>query len=218
MAWLKEVKKGIQTVNRFIAGVSGCFLIPLMIITAADVLARDVFNHPIPGTVELSQYMLAVFILLGLAYTQQVKAHVAVSLVTSRLSYHAQLILKLITTLIGLFIFSILAWQGLVVGIEERTVSDMLRIPQYPFRLLVAVAAFLVCLELLIDFGDSVRNLLGGHPDGSCHGRYPWFLFPFLSSPDRYTHCFLFDACRVFGYQLSRLHQCSTSTDRKNSL
>ena len=161
MGWVEKVKKGIQTINRFIAAVSGCFLIPLMIITAADVVARDVFNHPIPGTIELSQYMLAVFILLGLAYTQQVKAHVAVSLVTSRLSYSTQLFLKLITTLIGLFIFSILAWQGLVVGIEERTVSDMLRIPQSPFRILVAIAAFFVCLELLIDLGDSVRKLAG---------------------------------------------------------
>lgn len=161
MGWVEKVKKGIQTINRFIAGVSGCFLIPLMIITAADVVARDVFNHPIPGTIELSQYMLAVFILLGLAYTQQIKAHVAVSLVTSRLSYSAQLSLKLITTLIGLFIFSILAWQGLVVGSEERTVSDMLRIPQSPFRILVAIAAFFVCLELLIDLGDSVRKLAG---------------------------------------------------------
>lgn len=161
MGWVEKVKKGIQTINRFIAGVSGCFLIPLMIITGADVVARDVFNHPIPGTIELSQYMLAVFILLGLAYTQQVKAHAAVSLVASRLPSNAQWILNIITTLIGLFIFSILAWQGLVVGIEERTVSDMLRIPQSPFRVLVAIAAFFVCLELLIDLGDSVRKLAG---------------------------------------------------------
>lgn len=161
MGWLGKVKEWIQKVNRFITGVSGFFLIPLMLITAADVVARDLFNHPIPGTVELSQYMLAVFVLLGLAYTQQVKAHVTVSLFTSRLSPHAQLILRMVTTLIGLFIFSILAWQGWVVGIEERTVSDMLRIPQYPFRLLVAVAALLVCLELLIDFGESVRKLAG---------------------------------------------------------
>jgi TRAP-type C4-dicarboxylate transport system permease small subunit len=132
-----------------------------MIITAADVVGRDIFNHPIPGTVELSQYMLAVFILLGFAYAHQVKAHVAVSIITSRLPHHAQLILYVITTLIGLFIFSILAWQGWVVGIEERTVSDMLRVPQYPFRLLVAVAAFLICLELLIDLGDSLKKLVG---------------------------------------------------------
>ena len=160
MGWLEKIKKGIQAVNRFIAGVSGVFLIPLMIITAVDVVGRDVFNHPIPGTVELSQYMLAVFILLGFAYAHQVKAHVAVSIITSRLSQNAQLILNIITTLIGLFIFSILAWQGLVVGVEERTVSDMLRIPQYPFRVLVAVAAFSVCLELLVDVEETVNKLV----------------------------------------------------------
>jgi TRAP-type C4-dicarboxylate transport system permease small subunit len=160
MRGLEKIKKGIQAVNRFMAGVSGVFLIPLMIITAADVVCRDVFNHPIPGTVELSQYMLAIFILLGFAYTQQVKAHVAVSILTSRLPQNAQFILHLITTLMGLFIFSILAWQGLVVGVEERTVSDMLRIPQYPFRILVAVAAFFVCLELLVDVEESFNRLV----------------------------------------------------------
>src|SRR4030067_3071053 len=114
MGWFEPVKTGIQKMNRFIAGVGAWFLIPLMIITAVDVVGRDVFNHPIPGTVELSQYLLAVFILLGFAYAHQVKAHVAVSIITSRLSQNAQFILNLITTLIGLFIFSILAWQGLV--------------------------------------------------------------------------------------------------------
>jgi hypothetical protein len=48
-----------------------------------------------------------------------------------------------------------------VIGIGEKTVSDMLRVPQYPFRLLVAVAAFLVCLELLIDLGDSLKKGAG---------------------------------------------------------
>ena len=161
MGWLGKIKKWVQTLNRFVAGVSGVFLIPLMLITAIDVVGRDVFNHPIPGTVELSQYMLAVFVLLGLAYAQQMKAHVAVSIFTSHLNEHVQLILNIIATLLCLFISYILVWQGWVVGIEEKAVSDMLRVPQYPFRLLVALAAFLMCLEFLIDFGDSLKKLVG---------------------------------------------------------
>ncbi len=158
--WFEGFRKGIHQVNRFIAGVGACLLIPLMVITAGDVVGRDVFNHPIPGTVELSQYMLAVFILLGLAYTQQVKAHVGVSIITSRLPHYAQLILSIIATLLCLFISGILVWQGWVIGIEEKTVSDMLRVPQYPFRLIVAVAAFLMCLELVIDLEDSLTKLM----------------------------------------------------------
>jgi TRAP-type C4-dicarboxylate transport system permease small subunit len=159
--WFEGFKKGIHQVNRLIAGVGACFLIPLMIITAGDVVGRDVFNHPIPGTVELSQCMLAVFILLGLAYAQQVKAHVGVSAITSRLPHRAQLILNVVATLLCLFISCILVWQGWVIGIEEKTVSDMLRVPQYPFRLMVAAAAFLMCLELVIDLGDSLTKRIG---------------------------------------------------------
>jgi TRAP-type C4-dicarboxylate transport system permease small subunit len=105
--------------------------------------------------------MLAVFILLGLAYSQQVKAHVGVSVITSRLPHHAQLILSIVATLLCLFISCVLVWQGWVVGIEEKTVSDMLRVPQYPFRLTVAVAAFLTSLELVIDLGDSLTKMMG---------------------------------------------------------
>jgi len=160
MGWLDNVKKGIQRFNRFISGIGAVFLIPLMLITSSDVIGRDLFNHPIPGTIELSEYMLAVFILMGLAYSQQVKAHVAVSLFISRISNRTQLVINILTILLSLFIFSILAWQGWKVGIEERTVSDMLRIPQYPFRLLVALAAFLLCLELLIDLADAVKKFV----------------------------------------------------------
>lgn len=159
---MEGVKRGIQKLNRIICGVGAVFLIPLMLLTTGEVIGRNLFNRPIAGTVELSEYLLAVFILLGVAYTQQVKGHVAVSVFVSRLPFRGQMVLNVVATLLSLFILGLLTWQGLIVGMEEKTVSDMLRVPQYPFRLLVAVAAFFTCLELLIDLGDSVSRLLRG--------------------------------------------------------
>lgn len=156
----KRLKEVVQRANRFVAGVGAWSLVFLMLLTAADVVGRDLLGHPVPGTVELSQYLLAVFILMGLAYTQQVKGHVNVSILISRLPVSGQLFLKLISSVLGLALFSLLAWQGWVVGLAERTVSDLLRVPQFPFRILVAVAAFLFCLELLIDAGDALEKLV----------------------------------------------------------
>jgi TRAP-type C4-dicarboxylate transport system permease small subunit len=125
-------------------------------------MLRGFFNKPIPGTFEISQYMLAVFILLGAAYTQQVKGHVGVDFVTSRLSPRLRAICEILTTLLSLLIIAVVVWQGWAVGIEEKAVSDQLRIPQYPFKVLVAVGGFLLWLELLIDlfgsFGKLRRN------------------------------------------------------------
>jgi TRAP-type C4-dicarboxylate transport system permease small subunit len=131
-------------------------LVPLMLLTSADVIGRAAWARPIPGIVELSSYMLDVFILLGLAYTQQVKGHVRVSMLTSHLPQRAQLFLEIVVTLLSLFIMLLLAWQGWVVGMEETAVSDMLRIPQRPFKLLVGVAALLLCLELLVDLTSAI--------------------------------------------------------------
>jgi TRAP-type C4-dicarboxylate transport system permease small subunit len=93
-----------------------------------------------------------------------VKGHVGVDFVTSRLSPRLRVACEIITTLLSLFIIAIVVWQGWVEGTTEKGVSDQLRIPQYPFRVLVAVGGFLLWLELLIDlfgaFGKLRRNEL----------------------------------------------------------
>jgi len=160
MERLHMVRKVIQRLTLSLCFVGMFLLIPMMLLTTGDVVVRAVWGRHIPGTVELSSYMLAAFILLGVAYTHQVKGHVRVSMLVSRLPERAGLILDLITTLLSLFIIAILAYQGWEVGLEERTVSDILRIPQLPFRLLVAVAALFLWLELMIDLWVSAGKLV----------------------------------------------------------
>ncbi|MGB9628563.1 MAG: TRAP transporter small permease subunit [Thermodesulfobacteriota bacterium] len=154
-----KIKHLIQRINLYICSVGMFLLIPLMLLTTGDVLGRKFLSKTIPGTFELSEYILAVFILLGAAYTQQVKGHVGVDFLITRFSPWTQAFCRLITTLLSLFIIAILIWQGWLEGIRERTVSDMLRIPQYPFRLLVALGGFLLWLELLIDLFNSIGKL-----------------------------------------------------------
>jgi TRAP-type C4-dicarboxylate transport system permease small subunit len=163
MGW-GEVKKGIRRINYIVCAIGMAMIIPLMLLTFADVMLRGFFNKPIPGTFEISQYILAVFILLGAAYTQQVKGHVGVDFITSRLSPRLRAICEIVTTLLSLLIVAVAVWQGWVVGIEEKAVSDQLRIPQYPFKVLVCVGGFLLWLELLIDLFGSFGKLRRNEP------------------------------------------------------
>jgi len=163
MGW-EEVKKGIRRINYIVCAVGMAMIIPLMLLTFADVMLRGFFNKPIPGSFEISQYILAIFILLGAAYTQQVKGHVGVDFVTSRLSPRLRAICEIVTTLLSLFIVAVVVWQGWVVGITEKAVSDQLRIPQYPFKLLVAVGGLLLWFELLIDLLGSFGKLRRSEP------------------------------------------------------
>jgi len=159
MLWLKT-KERIHRLSYYVCILGMFLLIPLMFVTTGDVILRDFFAKPIPGIVELSEYVLAIFILLGLAYTQQVKGHVGVSFFTSRLSPRSQTICQIITTVASIVITTAIIWQGVITGIAQRTVSDMLRIPQRPFRLLVPIAGILLLIELLIDLMGSIGKLV----------------------------------------------------------
>jgi hypothetical protein len=50
--------------------------------------------------------------------------------------------------------------QGLVVAFESRSVSDMLRISQLPFRLLVSLGGSFLFLEFFFDLKDHTRRVL----------------------------------------------------------
>ncbi|MBP9561249.1 MAG: TRAP transporter small permease [Syntrophorhabdaceae bacterium] len=159
---MESISNAIKKVTRGVCFIGMFFAIPLMLITTVDAIGRDIFDKPFPGTIELSEYMLSIIILLGAAYTQQVKGHVGVDFFTKKLSVKARSAVGVITTLASMFIIAIVIWQGFVEGIHERTVSDMIRVPQRPFRLLVSVGGFLLWLELLLDLLTDIKILLGG--------------------------------------------------------
>jgi len=159
MEQLESFMRVIRRITYSVCAVGMFLAIPLMLITTSDVISRGFFNKPIPGTLELSEYMLSIIILLGAAYTQQVKGHVGVDFLTKRFSKRTQSILEVFTTLASMLIIAIMIWQGYVEGIHEKTVSDMLRVPQWPFRLLVAVGGFMLLLELFIDLFSAVARV-----------------------------------------------------------
>lgn len=158
---LNQAKWVIHKCTYYLSFAGMFVLLPLMLLTSSEVVSRAVWGRPIPGTVELSSYMLVIFILCGLAYTHQVRGHVRVNLLLTKLPPTLALAIEAITILLSLFIVGVLAWQGWVVGLEQKTVSDMLRIPQLPFRLLVSLAGAGMFLELLVDLCEVLGKLIG---------------------------------------------------------
>ena len=160
METFKAIRSFVERTIRFVATIGMVFVLPLMLITTADVVGRGFFNKPIAGTFELSEYMLAVIILLGAAYTQQVKGHVAVDFLTSKFSNKTQALCQTLVLFLSLFIVTILVWQGFMLGIEEKGVTDQLRVPRAPFKMLVGIGGCLLWLQLFFDFIDSITKVV----------------------------------------------------------
>ena len=57
--------------------ISGAVLAAMMALTGLDVGLRYIYNSPIPGALELVEYMMAVIIPFSLTVTAFNKAHIA---------------------------------------------------------------------------------------------------------------------------------------------
>lgn len=139
------------------------WVLVMMVLTAVDVAGRYAFSVAVTGSLELSELMLAVFGMLGMAYTEHMGANVKVRILENILPRRAVLALDSLTYLLSLGIILILVYGSWVMGIEEyhyKTASDSLGIPVYPFHFLLSVAAFVLAIELAVSLINSLHGAI----------------------------------------------------------
>ena len=90
MAIVKSIERGIHRISIWLSWVSMVAIILMMLLTAADVILRYIFNSPIEGTVDFIELSLPVLGFFAVAYAQITKSHVRVNLVLSRFSSRHQ--------------------------------------------------------------------------------------------------------------------------------
>ncbi|MDZ7599230.1 MAG: TRAP transporter small permease [Desulfobacterales bacterium] len=138
------------------------WVLVMMALTAVDVTGRYLFSAPVKGSLELSEFMLAVFGMLGMAYTQQMGANVKVRILEKFLPRRAVLALDSLTFALSLGVILLLVYQSWVMGIEEyhyRTASDSLGVPLYPFHFLLSLSCLVLAIELLVALINSLHGV-----------------------------------------------------------
>ena len=92
------------------------------------------------------------------------RGHVAVEIVVSRLSPSTQALISLITRMLGILLFALIAWECAHYGNDLKTageVSMTLRLPFYPVLYAIALAAAVVCLVIVSGIFKSKANSVG---------------------------------------------------------
>lgn len=139
--------------SKLLNWVAGWSLVGMMFLTCADIILR-LFRRPILGTYEIVGFLGAMVAGLAIAQTTLDRGHVAVQVVVTRFSPRVQEIIYLITHLLSIFLFALLAWECVRYGNDFRAsgeVSLTLRLPFYPVVYGIALSAIVVCLVLFVD-------------------------------------------------------------------
>ncbi len=133
--------------------LSAICVIAMMVLTCADVLLR-LFKHPILGAYELVGLFGALTIALAIPATTLNKGHVAVEFVVEKLPPSAREICTIITTLLSICLFGLIAWQSFLYANILRSTGEVtlsLQMPFYPIVYAISAAALLVCIVLLLE-------------------------------------------------------------------
>ncbi|MEV8467663.1 TRAP transporter small permease [Fluviibacterium sp. DFM31] len=114
-----ETEPSYGLAGRLVDGAAlaaGYLLVLQALLTAAEIVARKLFNHSFQGVDELGGYMLALTASLGFGYAALHRAHTRVDFALSRLPLRARCILHLAAAavLFGLALFLLWnAWRAL---------------------------------------------------------------------------------------------------------
>jgi len=125
----------------------------MMLLTSADVLFR-LFKHPILGTYELVGLFGALTIAFAIPATTLNKGHVAVDFVVDKLPSSSRKICTIITILLSISLFALIAWQSFLYAEIPRTTGEVtlnLQMPFYPAVYAISAATLLVCIVLFLD-------------------------------------------------------------------
>ena len=143
--------KWIDTVSEK-SGKIFCYLVfVIMVITAIDVTARYVFNHPLLWGWLLNRLLFGVFILFAGVYTLYKGEHIRIEIFYDHFPPRMKKMARWIALAAFVSFMSVLVWQAGWMGwnslmMKERA-AGAFRIPLYPFKLLIPIVAFLFLLE-----------------------------------------------------------------------
>jgi len=133
--------------------VAGVALAGSMFLTVADVFLRA-FKSPIVGTYELVGLLGAVVIGFAIPQTSRVNGHVIMDFLTGKLPPAVQRTLHVLTRILAMAIFLIIAWNLFGLGADYRRTGETtptLLLPLFPVAYGIGVCCLIECLVLFVD-------------------------------------------------------------------
>lgn len=157
---MDALEKISHVLNKILMTVGAVAVLFLMSLATINVVLR-IFGAPYRGTYELVGYSGAIVIAFALGYTQQLKDHIVVDILSQKFPTKLNRILDGLNYFVTMIFFAIVAWQVSVWGMKvlrAGEVMETLKAIYYPFIFAVAIGFGVLSLALLVDF---LKNLFG---------------------------------------------------------
>ena len=147
-----------------LTSLSAVALAIILATTFVGVIMRYVFRAPILGSDEVIQLVSIALVMLAMPATGQRDEHVRVDVFDAYIGRWGRFVGDLFSRIVGIFLMYLLsmrAWGKLDEALEYNDLSNMLRLPYWPFYGLMALGSALFAIVMILQILDIIR--LGAH-------------------------------------------------------
>jgi len=107
-------EKALDRVLRGFLWIGVVLLLAMIVMTTIHGIGRYLFKSPIPGSIELSCYMLVTFVFFMSGYTMVQRRFITVEFVVDKFGKRGQAITDLVSFIICLLFEALALWQSFV--------------------------------------------------------------------------------------------------------
>ncbi|MBI4966693.1 MAG: TRAP transporter small permease [Rhodospirillales bacterium] len=109
---LERFDRALSKIENLFAGLGVFGLVFILFSVCLEIVLRGLFNKPQQWVIEFTEYAMLYITFLGTAWLQRQEGHVAVDLLTNALSPSWRRRFSMVSSVLGLFVGTVLAWFG----------------------------------------------------------------------------------------------------------
>lgn len=162
---IKAYVRYIEAVNKTVGKFSMYLVIVLGCVLLFDAVARTLFNKPQIWAVEMAQFIMAAYYLLGGGYSMILKSHVRMDLLYGRWSAARQALSDAFTSLL-LILYMVFLLLGGISGAKYALKYGQVNYsswapPMAPIKIIMAFGILLMLLQVIATFIRDVAKIRG---------------------------------------------------------
>jgi TRAP-type C4-dicarboxylate transport system permease small subunit len=134
----------IGRLEKIASTLGAVLMFSIMMLTFLDVSGRNIFNHPIPGAIEVTELMLGGTIFFMLPKAAYHNKHIVIDLIDMVTNAKGVAVLNTMSAVVSAGFFLLISWQLWIMGqraLDYADATPSLDIPVAPFIFGLAVLA-----------------------------------------------------------------------------
>lgn len=165
---MHAIDRAVAALETLLGWFAKLALVAMMLLVCADAGGRYLFNNPVPGVYEITEFYLMIgAVFLSFAMTQRVGGHVRADVFFDLLPIRAQKGLEILYVLAALALFGLITWAAARTSLQNfeanRWTTGVVAIPTGPSWAIAAVGSFMFCLRLTL---QAIQLMMGGEIAG----------------------------------------------------